>query len=285
MSFWKIGPIAKASAGSVKPAAINAPAPWTVPVMKRRRVTVSPSNAPGMPRSAVYLDLLGLRVGANDAPGPGARKDTVKPWRRARRAPPGGPRAGRSGEHQRLRLDVAIVGAVTDGARPGAPERLAARAIATADEQRAQRDDVGQLADGVEVAERDEALEPERVEAVAGEQREVAIVAGHDPPGPVVQQEPLVDRLDQELVFVRVRLRARPGGRDPRRGHAVARGRRPLDRAAQRLALRRDDLAEALERAHASTANASAAASIVRSTCSASCASEGNHASNCDGGG
>src|ERR1700730_1032047 len=65
----KIGPIAKASAGSAKPIVISAPAPCTVPVMNRRRVTVSPSKAPGIPRSAVYLDLLGLRVGANDAPG------------------------------------------------------------------------------------------------------------------------------------------------------------------------------------------------------------------------
>src|ERR1700722_54577 len=64
----KIGPIAKASAGSVKPIVISAPALCTVPVMNRRRVIVSPSNAPGMPRSAVDLDLLGLRMGANDGP-------------------------------------------------------------------------------------------------------------------------------------------------------------------------------------------------------------------------
>src|SRR5450755_4868657 len=71
----KIGPIANASAGSAKPIVISAPAPCTVPVMNRRRVTVSPSKAPGIPRSAVYLDLLGLRVGANDAPGePGERE-------------------------------------------------------------------------------------------------------------------------------------------------------------------------------------------------------------------
>ncbi len=54
----KIGPIAKPSAGSAKaprgddPGAVGAPT-----VMKRRRVTVSPSKAPGMPRSSVYLDL------------------------------------------------------------------------------------------------------------------------------------------------------------------------------------------------------------------------------------
>src|SRR6202142_756553 len=75
-SFLKIGPIANARVGRVKPIAISAPAPCAVPVMKRRRVTVSPSKAPGMPRSAVYLDLLGLRVGANDTPEiPGDREE------------------------------------------------------------------------------------------------------------------------------------------------------------------------------------------------------------------
>src|ERR1700677_3758142 len=33
------------------------PAAWPPTVMNRRRVTVSPSKAPGMPRSRVYLDL------------------------------------------------------------------------------------------------------------------------------------------------------------------------------------------------------------------------------------
>src|SRR3712207_7708959 len=43
-------------AGSVNAAAATAPAVCAVPVMKRRRVTVSPSKAPGIPRPAVYLD-------------------------------------------------------------------------------------------------------------------------------------------------------------------------------------------------------------------------------------
>ena len=51
-----IGPTAKASAGSVKAPAAIAPAVWAEPVMNRRRVIVSPSNAPGIRRSAVYLD-------------------------------------------------------------------------------------------------------------------------------------------------------------------------------------------------------------------------------------
>ncbi len=55
--FLKIGPIAKPSAGSANAAAAIPPAVCAVPVMKRRRVTVSPSKAPGIMRSAVYLDL------------------------------------------------------------------------------------------------------------------------------------------------------------------------------------------------------------------------------------
>ena len=52
----KMGPIENASAGSVKAPAAIAPAVCAVPVMKRRRVIVSPSNAPGIRRSAVYLE-------------------------------------------------------------------------------------------------------------------------------------------------------------------------------------------------------------------------------------
>ena len=174
-SFLKIGPIANASAGSAKPIVISAPAPCAVPVMKRRRVTVSPSKAPGMPRSAVYLDLLGLRVGANDAPRdrasakdivkPGARADQARAARRRRRASPARSSA--------LTSRVALVATPADRAGARAPERLAALALAAADQQRAQRDHVGELAHGLEVAERDEPLEPERVEAVAGQQREI----------------------------------------------------------------------------------------------------------------
>src|SRR5271167_1700109 len=58
----KIGPIAKPSAGSTKAAVATAPAPLAVTVMNLRRVTVSPSNAPGMPRSSVYLDFCFARL-------------------------------------------------------------------------------------------------------------------------------------------------------------------------------------------------------------------------------
>ena len=56
----KIGAIANPSAGSVNAAAATAPAPLAARFINRRRVTVSPSNAPGMPRSSVYFDFVSL---------------------------------------------------------------------------------------------------------------------------------------------------------------------------------------------------------------------------------
>jgi hypothetical protein len=50
------GTIANPRAGRVNAAAAIAPAALAVPVMSRRRVIVSPSNAPGSPRSSVYFD-------------------------------------------------------------------------------------------------------------------------------------------------------------------------------------------------------------------------------------
>ena len=55
-SRLKIGPTANASAGNVNANAATPPAPCVTAVMNRRRVTVSPSNDPGICRSAVYLD-------------------------------------------------------------------------------------------------------------------------------------------------------------------------------------------------------------------------------------
>ena len=69
-SRLKIGPSANPSAGSVKAAAATTPAPCAVTFMNRRRVTVSPSKAPGIPRSAVYLeDCLWRSVGIDSAGG------------------------------------------------------------------------------------------------------------------------------------------------------------------------------------------------------------------------
>src|SRR4051794_16638970 len=61
-------PAAKPSTGRVKPITASAPAPLTTPTMNRRRVTVSPSNAPGMLRSVVYFDLGVFRGEATAGP-------------------------------------------------------------------------------------------------------------------------------------------------------------------------------------------------------------------------
>ena len=56
----KIGAIANPSAGSVNAAAATPPTPFAPRTISRRRVTVSPSNAPGMFRSSVYFDFVSL---------------------------------------------------------------------------------------------------------------------------------------------------------------------------------------------------------------------------------
>src|SRR3954454_24366601 len=102
-------PTAKTRAGSVKAATAVMPAPCAVSVMKRRRVTVSPSNAPGTPRSAVYLDLGSLRVAATTPKTistAGRRPPAAAAPPSARRPPPApsGPRAARFPDGARARL-------------------------------------------------------------------------------------------------------------------------------------------------------------------------------------
>src|ERR1700744_2927262 len=81
-------PAAKPSAGRANAEAATMPAPWTVRVISRRRVTVSPSNAPGMFRSAVYLDCGGfLRGSATRAPNFIARRPRAGPGRHLGAAP------------------------------------------------------------------------------------------------------------------------------------------------------------------------------------------------------
>src|SRR5687767_7446117 len=67
-----IGATANPSAGSPKAALATPPTVSALSSMKRRRVTVSPSKAAGMPRSAAYGDLLvGLRSVAIGGAGAG----------------------------------------------------------------------------------------------------------------------------------------------------------------------------------------------------------------------
>ena len=104
-----------------------------------------------------------------------------------------------------------------DGGRPGVPDGVRARRVALGVRLRAQRDHVGELGHGVEVADRREPLETERVEPIAGQQREVGIVGLDDAPGGVVLQVALADRLDEQRVALAaagdglaVRLRLAP---------------------------------------------------------------------------
>ena len=147
----------------------------------------------------------------------------------------------------------------------------------------AQRDDVGQLADRLDVAQLRQPREAQRVEPVARQQREIGL-----------------DRAEQARR--RRSAAARPRGwprsrrRRPPRGRASAgrpRRRRPSAPssvgAGPRASASRPPSASrapctAASAAQNASRKAAAAASTVRSTCSASCASDGNHASYCDGG-
>ena len=96
-------------------------------------------------------------------------------------------------------------------------------------------------------------------------------------------QVALDDRLDEQRVLAGRGGGARAGRRAlaERRGRAVALG----DGGRDQAAVRAQGGGELRERRHAISANAAAAASSVRVTCSGVWASDGNHASNCDGGG
>src|SRR5579871_5957956 len=234
----KIGPTANATAGSAIPIVNSAPAPCAVPVMNRRRVTVSPSKAPGIPRSAVYLDLClscllakgskQYRLRLERSPAAARSRSlcasgALCPRGRAHRRQRA--RLARAGE--RLRAPIWLAGAPADRACAGRPrrrrERLAARSVS----QCGQRDHVRQLGHRLQVAERDKPREAERVELIAREQPEIGFRWVQQARSAVVQQIALVDRLQQQLVLRRPRARARSRRRQLRRPR-VARLRRAL---------------------------------------------------------
>ena len=97
-----------------------------------------------------------------------------------------------------------------------------------------ERDHVGEFADRLEVAELGQAGQPERVQPVAGQQREVRVLGPHDATGGVVEQVALVDRLDQQRVVLLVPRGAAAGGRDRRRTRRRRRPARRRARAARR---------------------------------------------------
>ena len=109
-----------------------------------------------------------------------------------------------------------------------------------------------------------------------------------------MQQIALVDGLDQQFVLGRPRTRARPpGGQAGQLGRTRSpptvawRGRlRAGEESDDQPALLLQQLLQACQgAAQRSSLNAAAAASSVSSSCAGPCASDGNQASNCDGGG
>ena len=265
--------------------------------MKRRRVTVSPSKAPGISRSAVYFGLALLAAGGQSGSGEVNRAEDYRPGRadggtadRGRR-----PRRRRARARRRraagLRVGVGRARPPADRPRAGVPQRLGELGVAAAWACAHSEITSASSAHRREVAERGEPREAERVEAVAGQQREVGVGARSSRGVAVVQQVALVDRLDEQLV-----LRRAAAARGPAAAIAAARGRRGGDLVADPRAPRR---AGRPRRASAAASRASALTAppvelgegrrapprACSSMCSGVWASDGNQASNCDGGG
>ena len=125
----------------------------------------------------------------------------------------------------------------------------------------------------------------ERVQPVAGQERQVRVLGPEHAPRAVVLQVSLADRFHEQGILLLAPARPRARGRR-RAERAVGRS-GARDRGGQQAAAGLHLRGERVERiGHAAiSAKAAAAASSVRLTCSGVCASEGNQASNCDGGG
>ena len=157
------------------PAAANAaaatpPAPCAVSVMNRRRVTVSPSKAPGIcGRRCTWTWRL---ASASARVCSGNRAGRLPPGRSAGRQS-----SARAGALRRPRGQRPDRGReASPPSRSDAARAQRRRRIALGVGLGAERDDVGELGHGVEVAERGQPLEPERVQPVAGQQREVGVL-------------------------------------------------------------------------------------------------------------
>ena len=204
-------------------------------VMNRRRVTVSPSNAPG--HAAVERCTCSSALSRPSAIG---RRTISPPGRGAvhgaavRALAPRRSAAARRSPAARLGGLELRVRAMPTAATPAA-RRAARSASPSAWAWRSERDDVGELGDGLEVAELGEPGQPQRVEPVARQQREVRILRAHHAPGGVVLQVALADRLDEQRIFALAARGAGPGGGRGaegavRRTAAGVDGRRPAGR-------------------------------------------------------
>ena len=203
-------------------------------------------------------------------------------------------------------MAVPVAGPPADRPGPGGPDRVGQLRLAGALGERAERDRVRELGDGEGVAESDETGEPDRIQLVAGEQpgcrrprRPSPGASGSAAGSP--RRSPLRAARNPRPGR-RYGGRRRAGRRDPpwRAPAAPRRPRRGARPRAWRSALQPPAGARAGARAcrrssacspraptpaEASAAKAPAAASRVRSICCSPCAREGNHASNCEGGG
>jgi hypothetical protein len=125
----------------------------------------------------------------------------------------GSQRAGRIGSPfpgRRLRLAHGIRRAPADRGHAGLPHRLGQLVALVGARLSAERDDVGELAGGLEVAERSQARQPQRVEPIARQQRQIGLDPIEQAGLAVVQQLALPDRLDDEGDVGLVAGRARP---------------------------------------------------------------------------
>ena len=120
--------------------------------------------------------------------------------------------AGLGAAKSRFRLVVSGALARAHDRHRRKPQLIGARAALGVKLSR-QRDQVGELANRLEVTERGESLQPARIQVVAGQQGELRVDCRDDPGPSVVEQVSLSNRLDQEGIFGPV-----IGGAGSRRG-------------------------------------------------------------------
>ena len=209
--------------------------------MNRRRVTVSPSNAPGICRSAVYFDFACFVSDLPLVPRSTAAKlrlnATGKPTvntRGVRRHVPGLPTPPLPRRRRRVPRRLARpragqrLGRLVPGVEPQpiatAPARQTASASCSSPRRLGlgeQRDEIGELGHRVEVAERRQPRQAERVQLVAEQQREVRVLARRTPRGAVVQA---ASPPGSSRAAARTRARARRPGVRRRRAAAAPPG-------------------------------------------------------------
>ena len=277
--------------GSANAAMATAPAPCAVSVMKRRRVTVSPSKAPGHPAVGGVLGLgLFPSVGhggreqyrrAAKSGAPGARAGRSARWRGGaqRAAAPARRRARRPSPPPARRPPwptAATPAAHTAAARSASPSAWACAAseITSASSATASRSP-SSASRARPSAYRRSPASSARSGSSGRTTRPVAVVL----------EVALDDRLDEQRVVLLAAGGARPGRRGGAERAVVRCGRRSRWRPAGRRRPRRSRPARRARSVMRSPRTRRRRPRACASTCSGVCASDGNQASNCDGGG